>query len=52
MQPGDVPATWADVGLLNRLTGYAPATPIEDGVRRFLKWYVDYHRLPANEADE
>jgi len=52
MQPGDVPATWADVGLLNRLTGYAPATPIEDGVRRFLKWYVDYHGLPANEADE
>ena len=43
MQPGDVPATWADVGDLVRDTGYAPVTPIETGVRRFVDWYRDYY---------
>ena len=40
MQPGDVPATWADTSLLKRLTGFAPATPLADGVAEFVKWYV------------
>jgi nucleoside-diphosphate-sugar epimerase len=44
MQPGDVPATWADATLLRNLTGYAPQTDIRDGVRRFVDWYMDYHR--------
>jgi UDP-glucuronate 4-epimerase len=42
MQPGDVPATWADAGLLQRLTGYAPQTAIADGVARFVDWYRGY----------
>jgi UDP-glucuronate 4-epimerase len=44
MQPGDVPATWAETGLLTRLTGYAPQTPVEEGVRRFVEWYRAYYR--------
>jgi UDP-glucuronate 4-epimerase len=42
MQPGDVPATWADAALLERLTGFRPATDVRDGVRRFVDWYRDY----------
>ncbi len=42
MQPGDVPATWADATLLRRLTGYAPQTDIAEGVKRFVAWYRDY----------
>jgi len=44
MQPGDVPATFADVDDLVADVGFAPATPIEDGVARFVKWYRDYYR--------
>ncbi|MEM6896064.1 MAG: NAD-dependent epimerase/dehydratase family protein [Pseudomonadota bacterium] len=43
MQPGDVPATWADAGLLQSLTGYRPQTDIRDGVARFVAWYRDYY---------
>jgi UDP-glucuronate 4-epimerase len=43
MQTGDVPATWADASLLQNLTGYRPATPFREGVRRFVEWYRDYH---------
>lgn len=43
MQPGDVPATWADAELLRRLTGYRPATAMPDGVARFVAWYRDYY---------
>ena len=43
MQPGDVPATWADAGLLGRLTGYRPQTDVREGVARFVTWYRDYH---------
>lgn len=45
MQPGDVPATWADASLLKNLTGYAPQTSVEDGVARFVEWYRGYNRL-------
>ena len=45
MQPGDVPATWADAGLLQSLTGYAPQTDMRDGVARFVDWYRDYHNV-------
>jgi UDP-glucuronate 4-epimerase len=44
MQPGDVPATYADVDDLMREVGFKPATPIKDGIDRFIKWYRDYHR--------
>lgn len=45
MQPGDVPATWADTGLLTRLTGYSPRTPVPEGVARFVHWYRDYYAV-------
>ncbi|MBS0126238.1 NAD-dependent epimerase/dehydratase family protein [Thetidibacter halocola] len=45
MQPGDVPATWADAALLERLTGFRPQTDMRDGVRRFVDWYRDYYRV-------
>ena len=43
MQAGDVPATWADASLLESLTGYAPQTPMREGVRAFVAWYRDYY---------
>ena len=43
MQPGDVPATFADVDDLTADVGFRPATTIEDGVARFVKWYREYH---------
>jgi UDP-glucuronate 4-epimerase len=45
MQPGDVPATYADIEDLAREIGFRPATTIEEGVARFAKWYRDYHNL-------
>lgn len=42
MQPGDVHATYADIAALTRDTGYAPSTPIEVGVPRFVEWYRRY----------
>jgi UDP-glucuronate 4-epimerase len=45
MHPGDVPATWADTTLLQRLTGFQPGgTPLAEGVARFVAWYRDYYR--------
>jgi UDP-glucuronate 4-epimerase len=44
MQPGDVPATFASADLLQTLTGYRPATAIEDGVGAFVDWYKEYYR--------
>ena len=43
MQPGDVQETWADIGAIERDLGYAPATPIEDGIPKFVEWYRAYH---------
>ncbi len=43
MQPGDVPATWADTRLLEALTGYCPRTDIQDGVNALIKWYLEYY---------
>jgi UDP-glucuronate 4-epimerase len=43
MQPGDVPATWADATLLRELTGYAPRTDIREGVKAFVDWFRDYY---------
>jgi UDP-glucuronate 4-epimerase len=45
MQPGDVPATYADVDDLMRDVGFKPATPIETGVARFVEWYRQYHHV-------
>ncbi|MEY3533283.1 MAG: hypothetical protein RI979_1307 [Pseudomonadota bacterium] len=45
MQQGDVPATWADASLLNRLTGGCPATDVRDGMRAFVEWYRGFYRV-------
>jgi UDP-glucuronate 4-epimerase len=44
MQAGDVPETCADVEDLRRDVGFAPDTPIGEGVRRFVEWFRAYHR--------
>jgi UDP-glucuronate 4-epimerase len=44
MQPGDVLETRADIDDLNRAVGFVPATPIEEGVRRFVGWYREFYR--------
>ena len=43
MQPGDVPATWADASLLEALVGALPRTSLDEGVRRFVEWYREYY---------
>lgn len=43
MQPGDVPATYADTTLLDQWVGFKPATPVEEGVARFVAWYRAYY---------
>jgi UDP-glucuronate 4-epimerase len=46
MQPGNVPATYADVEDLMRDVGFRPATSIEAGIAQFSKWYRDYQMSP------
>jgi len=43
LQPGDVPATCADIGDLMKDVGFRPSTPIEEGIRRFAQWYLAYY---------
>ena len=43
IQPGDVPATWADVDELVKDTGYKPGTAIQEGVDAFVKWYREFY---------
>lgn len=45
MQAGDVPATWANAGLLTRLTNYKPATDFKSGVAQFVKWYREFYQV-------
>ncbi len=45
MQSGDVPATYADISLLQNLTGYSPTTPVGEGVAKFVAWYRDYYNI-------
>lgn len=45
MQPGDVPATYADIADLTEAVGFMPQTPIEVGIPRFVAWYRDYYRI-------
>jgi UDP-glucuronate 4-epimerase len=45
MQPGDVPATYADVDDLMREVDFKPSTPIGEGIKRFVAWFRDYHRF-------
>jgi UDP-glucuronate 4-epimerase len=43
MQPGDVPATFADTTLLTEWTGHKPGTPIREGIVRFVAWYLEHY---------
>ncbi len=45
MQPGDVPATRASITRLAAATGFAPHTPLAEGLARFVAWYRDFHRV-------
>jgi len=45
LQPGDVPDTWADVEDLKKIVGYQPDTPVKEGVRKFVDWYLDYYKI-------
>lgn len=48
MQPGDVPATYADIEHSQRQLGYVPATTIADGVPRFCDWYLQHPDLASD----
>jgi len=45
IQLGDVPATYAETSALRNLTGFAPATPLREGIKRFIAWYRDYYKV-------
>lgn len=45
LQPGDVPATYADIDALTSAVGYAPSTPITVGIPRFVEWYRDFYQV-------
>ncbi len=45
IQPGDVPKTWADVENLFELTDFRPKVSVEEGVRKFLEWFEQYHNV-------
>lgn len=45
LQPGDVPDTFADVDALVEDVGYKPATPVREGIRRFVAWYREYYQV-------
>jgi UDP-glucuronate 4-epimerase len=44
MQPGDVKETYADITAIQRDLGFAPTTPIEVGIPRFVEWFRSYHQ--------
>jgi len=44
MQPGDVPATYANIDDLTQATGFAPQTSLDNGIRNFIEWYRDRYR--------
>ena len=43
LQPGDVPATWADTSALQKDLGYKPNTPVKEGIKEFVKWYRSFY---------
>ncbi len=51
IQPGDVPATFADIRRAQEKLGFQPTTPITVGIPRFIHWFKEYHGLPAASAD-
>lgn len=49
MQQGDVYATFASVDRLVNLTGYKPSVKLEDGIKKFIDWYIDYYQVKSKE---
>lgn len=47
LQPGDVPATYADVSDLSRDFGFHPRTSVKEGISRFIEWYREYYRVKS-----
>ncbi len=45
IKPGDVPATYASTELLQEAVGFKPETSIQDGLQKFVDWYVDYYKV-------
>ena len=45
IQPGDVPVTYAETSALRALTGFAPSTPLREGIARFVAWYREYYKV-------
>ena len=45
MQPGDVPATFANIDALEQAVGFRPSTPIETGIQKFVEWYRTYYAI-------
>jgi UDP-glucuronate 4-epimerase len=45
IQPGDVPATWADVNDLVEELGYRPDTPVKEGIKKFTQWYKSFYKI-------
>ncbi|MBS1976039.1 MAG: NAD-dependent epimerase [Bacteroidetes bacterium] len=45
IQPGDVEETFADINDLASATGFSPATPLEQGLEKFVKWYKEYYKI-------
>ena len=45
MQPGDVPATYADISDLERVIGFRPSTSLEEGVGKFVSWFREFYKV-------
>ena len=45
MQPGDVPATAADISAIQQWTGFEPNTKLREGVEKFAEWYLNYYGI-------
>ena len=49
MQPGDVKKTWSDVNNMKNDYNYSPKTSVNEGIRKFIKWYRKYYKLNDKE---
>lgn len=50
MQPGDVETTYADINDLSESVGFKPSTSIEDGIEKFVNWYLEYYGVPQKST--
>ena len=50
MQPGDVPATYAELDGLHRATGFKPSTSMREGIERFVAWYREFYDVASDQC--